>query len=91
MERCLPISQNNIKILEPLTVNRKKSHPMKLLGFGNSRRDAMERAELGHWMLLSFKPVPEYSEGLWCKGCFPVQVGREKKILVSRLVGLNSS
>lgn len=90
-EDAFKVPKTTYKILEPLTVNSKKSHPVRPFGFGNSKRGAMERAELRHWILLSFKPVPEHSEGLWCKGCFPVQVGRRRKILVSKLVGLNSS
>lgn len=42
VERSLQSSKNNIKILEPL--NWKKCHPMKPLGFGNSKR----KAELGY-------------------------------------------
>lgn len=42
VERCLQSSKNNIKILEPF--NWKKCHPVKPLGFGNSKREA----ELGY-------------------------------------------
>lgn len=37
VERCLQSSKNSIKILEPL--NWKKCHPLKLVGFGNSKRE----------------------------------------------------